>query len=268
LAVKEAVASTRPRFIIADFNNKEVWEAFPELYNYLAQGIRFFDAFTLYEEVFGRVPLSVLNERWIADNVSRTSNRLYDMVKRVMDVGVALPAAILSLVVYPFIIAAQKLQDGGVIFYTQHRTGRYNIPFLMLKFRSMSGVDQGSEVLKSRYVVTPVGKVLRKTRLDELPQLWNVVKGEMSLIGPRPEFPVMVEEYTREIPYYGVRHLIKPGLSGWAQLYGEHGHHSVDLDTTKNKLSHDLYYIKHRSLLLDITIALKTIKKLLTRSGI
>jgi lipopolysaccharide/colanic/teichoic acid biosynthesis glycosyltransferase len=269
LAVKEAVAQYRPRFIIADFSNGEVREAFPELYNYLAQGIRFFDALTLYEEVFGRVPLSVLNERWVADNVSRTSNRLYDMVKRVIDIVIALPAALISLLIYPFIIVAQKLQDGGAIFYTQYRTGKHNKPFLMVKFRSMSGADQGNEVLKSRHVVTPVGRVIRKTRLDELPQLWSVVKGEMSLIGPRPEFPAMVEEYTRTIPYYGARHLVKPGLSGWAQLYHDnHPHHGTEVGATREKLSYDLYYLKHRSLTLDATIILKTIKKLLTRSGI
>ena len=113
-----------------------------------------------------------------------------------------------------------------------------------------------------------MGAFLRVTRLDELPQLWNIVRGDLSLIGPRPEVPTLVQQYAEEIPYYGVRHLVRPGLSGWAQLYGEHAHHGVDIDTTKNKLSYDLYYIKHRSLTLDITIVLKTIKKLLTRSGV
>ena len=117
---------------------------------------------------------------------------------------------------------------------------------------------------KSQNTVTNVGNFLRKTRLDELPQLWNVVRGELSLIGPRPEFPPLVAQYEKEIPYYGIRHLIKPGLSGWAQLYGEHGHGTVAIDVTKNKLSYDLYYIKNLSPLLDVLIMFHTFRTLLS----
>ena len=115
--------------------------------------------------------------------------------------------------------------------------------------------------------VTKVGSFLRKTRIDELPQLWNVVKGDVSLIGPRPEFPDPVKHYAEEIPYYNIRHVIKPGLSGWAQIYGEHPHHGIGVEETRNKLSYDLYYIKHRSFLLDLKIALRTIKVLITFVG-
>jgi lipopolysaccharide/colanic/teichoic acid biosynthesis glycosyltransferase len=139
----------------------------------------------------------------------------------------------------------------------------------MRKFRSMTGADSGSEVLKSKLRVTPLGKMIRRTRIDELPQLWNVFKGDLSLIGPRPEFPALVEEYRKHIPYYHLRHLVKPGLSGWAQLYHDnHPHHGSDVEATREKLSYDLYYLTHRSLTLDATIALKTVKKLLTRSGV
>ena len=176
---------------------------------------------------------------------------------------------LLSLVFYPFLIIAIKLQDGGPVFYSQIRTGQNNRPIVMRKFRSMSGSDQGGEVLKSKLVVTPVGKFLRKTRIDEIPQLWNVLKGDLSLIGPRPEFPALVAEYGKHIPYYHLRHLVKPGLSGWAQLYHDnHPHHGTEVEATREKFSYDLYYLTHRSLVLDATIALKTIKKLLTRSGV
>ena len=271
LAVDEAVASTRPRFIIADFTNQEVAKAFPELYNHLSRGVRFFDALTLYEEVFGRVPLSVLDERWIASNVSRSSNRLYDMIKRIMDVGIASVAGMVSLVAYPFVLVALKLQDGGSLFVKLDRVGKNNQVFLLIKFRSMSGNDNADYGTSgtTKLVVTPVGRILRTSRLDEIVQFWNVVKGDMSLIGPRPEAPALVELYEKNIPYYGARHLIRPGLSGWAQLYHDnHPHHGTEVELTREKLSYDLYYIKHRSLLLDITIALKTIKKLVTRSGI
>lgn len=267
--IVDAMERHHARVVVADFNNKRVSEAFPRVYNLLAVGVRFFDAMTIYEELFGRIPLSVLDDRWVARNVSRSAHMLYDPIKRLMDLSAALVVGLLSLVFYPFLILAIKLQDGGAVFYSQTRTGQNNQPFAMKKFRSMSGADQGSEVLKSKHVVTPVGRVIRKTRIDEIPQLWNVLKGDLSLIGPRPEFPALVDEYARQIPYYNLRHLVKPGLSGWAQLYHDnHPHHGTEVEATREKLSYDLYYLKHRSLLLDITIALKTIKKLITRSGV
>lgn len=117
-------------------------------------------------------------------------------------------------------------------------------------------------------IVTRFGAFLRKSRLDEFPQLWNVIRGDLSLIGPRPEIPSLVKEYEDQIPYYDIRHLIKPGLSGWAQLYHDnHPHHASDVQETKVKLSYDLYYIKNRSVLLDFKIALKTLKKLASRAG-
>ena len=116
--------------------------------------------------------------------------------------------------------------------------------------------------------VTVVGSFLRKARIDELPQLWNVLRGDISLIGPRPEFPEAVAKYSEEIPNYTIRHSVKPGLSGWAQIYHErHPHHGIDVLETANKLSYDLYYIKHRSFLLDMKIALRTIKVVITFAG-
>lgn len=268
-AVTDAIEAHQARIVIADFNDQRVRAAFSELYNYVFRGVRFFDSSALYEEVFGRVPLSLVDEQWVARHISRQGHMLYDPLKRMMDIVVALCAGVVSLVLYPFLALATKIQDGGAIFYRQLRTGENNKTFVMSKFRSMSGTDQGGEVLKSKLVVTPVGRVLRKTRLDEIPQLWSVVVGDMSLIGPRPEFPALVEEYARAIPYYNLRHLVKPGLSGWAQLYHDnHPHHGTEVEATREKLSYDLYYLKHRSLVLDATIVLKTIKKLLSRSGV
>ena len=122
---------------------------------------------------------------------------------------------------------------------------------------------------RSEVEITRVGKWLRKSRIDELPQLWSVFKGDMSMIGPRPEIPALVKHYESEIPYYNVRHLIKPGLSGWAQLYHtDPPKVNADSEKTRRKLSYDLYYIKNRSFMLDLKIALKTIKALLSRSGV
>jgi lipopolysaccharide/colanic/teichoic acid biosynthesis glycosyltransferase len=116
--------------------------------------------------------------------------------------------------------------------------------------------------------ITRIGAFLRTSRIDELPQLWNILKGDLSLIGPRPEIGELVKEYTAHIPYYNIRHLIKPGLSGWAQIFHEnHPHHALDVEETREKLSYDLYYIKNRSFLLDVIITLKTIRILLSRTG-
>lgn len=269
--VRQAVAEYQAKFIIADFHDSRVASAFPDMYNFLAVGIRFFDAMELYEEVFGRIPLAILDERWFARNVSRFAHTWYDPLKRAMDMGAAAVAGALSLAFYPLIILAIKLDDGGPVFVSLPRIGQDGKTIHIHKFRSMNGNDAGNygKGGASKLSVTRVGKVLRKTSLDELPQFWNVLVGQLSLVGPRPETPALVGVYAGEIPFYHARHLIKPGITGWAQIYHANDPHAVtDVEATKEKLSYDLYYLKHRSLTLDIVIALKTIKKLITRSGV
>jgi lipopolysaccharide/colanic/teichoic acid biosynthesis glycosyltransferase len=187
-----------------------------------------------------------------------------------MDVIISFFAGLVSLIAYPFIILAIKMNDGGRVFIIQERVGKNGVPIKIYKFRTMTANDNGVYIDgRTTNIVTKVGAFLRRTRLDELPQLLNVLRGELSLIGPRPELPSLVREYEKEIPYYGIRHLTKPGLSGWAQIYHEnHPHHGVAVEETKEKLSYDLFYIKNRSFVLDVTIALKTINKLLSRSGV
>ncbi len=234
------------------------------LYNLLVNGVTFINVHDLYEEIFDRIPVSILDEQWLLDNISSKSNYLYDAGKRLLDLVVAVPALIISLIFYPFIILAIKLNDGGPIFYRDARVGRGGKIFFVLKFRSMS-----MEADLSARQVTSVGKVLRKTRLDELPQLLNVVNGELSLIGPRPEKPDYVTMYREAIPYYDIRHLITPGLSGWAQIYHDnHPHFGPAEGATREKLSYDLFYLKHRGLILDLVISLKTIRILLGSKGI
>ncbi len=266
LDVEEAIREHNVRYIIADFSDSRVAAAFPQMYNLLFRGVRFFDAMSLYEEVFGRIPLSVLDETWLARNVSRSTHQLYDSVKRGMDIVGGIVVGVMSLVFYPFVALAITLDDRGPVFIPQERIGQDNRVVRIWKFRTMSGNDNGNYGARGSTTlrVTRVGRVLRITRLDELPQLWSVVKGDLSLIGPRLEFPSLVEHYEKQIPYYGIRHLIKPGLSGWAQLYYHADpHHGADVEATKMKLSYDLYYLKHRSLTLDLIIAIKTVRRLL-----
>lgn len=269
-AVRESLSKRDPLFVVAHWQDPRIASAFPGLVNYLGEGVRFIDAMALYEEVFGRVPLSRIDDEWLARHISRYAHTLYDPLKRFMDIVIGLTAAIVSLLAYPFIALAIKIEDGGAIFIAQERVGEGNQVVRVYKFRSMERNDIDlTSASHGVNQITRVGRLLRVSRLDELPQLWSVVRGNLSLIGPRPELPSGVAFYEKEIPYYGVRHLIKPGLSGWAQLYHDnHPHHGTDVEATREKLSYDLYYLKHRSLVLDGAVVLKTIKKLLTRSGV
>ncbi len=268
--IERALHKHHADIVIADFNNPQISATFSKLYNSISGGVRFFDSSTLYEEVFGRIPLSVMSDNWLAQNMSRYASTLYDGLKRMVDILIAIPAGIVTLILTPFIALAIKLEGKGPIIISMPRVGLGGRVFDFYKFRSMSGNDKGEYGLGGTTTlhVTKVGKFLRSSHLDELPQLWNVIRGDLSLIGPRPEFPPLVEVYEREIPYYGMRHLIKPGLSGWAQLYYFFDpHHATDVASTRTKLSYDLYYLKHRSLLLDLIIILKTIRRLLSRGN-
>jgi exopolysaccharide biosynthesis polyprenyl glycosylphosphotransferase len=260
--------------VAADFNDPSVRASMPELYRLIFSGIEFFDIRDLYEDIFDRVALSRIDDAWCLEHMSSSSKTVFDFIKRTIDVVVSGLLAVVSLLVYPFVYIAIKMDDGGVIFSYQTRVGERDKPVSIMKFRTMSvanddgkwGKASGKEARPN--VITRVGSILRKSRIDELPQLWNVLKGDISLIGPRPEFPDPVALYSAQIPYYNLRHIVKPGLSGWAQIYHEkHPHHGIDTQETANKLSYDLYYIKNRSFLLDMKIALRTMKVLLSFAG-
>ena len=250
--------------LVLNFYDRRTVSESSACYRLMVAGVAVISAHRLYEEVFGRIPLAVISEQWFLEHVEHESGLTYRLVKRLMDFVIGLVLAIISIPFYPIIALTIWLNDRGPIFYREARIGRGGRAFQITKFRSMSLEDD----LALRRV-TLVGRILRKTRLDELPQLWSVILGQQSLIGPRPERPEYVEVYNRQIPYYQARHLITPGLSGWAQIYQtHHPHFRLALDATREKLSYDLYYIKNRSLWLDITIALKTIKTLLSQVGI
>ncbi|MDO8424241.1 MAG: sugar transferase [bacterium] len=254
--------------IAIDLAHENVEPVLPHLYNLIFSKVNFIDMHKIYEDIFDRVPLSLLRYNWFLENISSAPRAAYDALKRVMDVSLSLCLFLISLLLYPFIFAAIKLDDGGPIFIVQERVGERNRLVRILKFRSMARDDRGHYGAGEANVVTKVGSFLRRSRLDELPQLWNVLRGDLSLIGPRPELPVLAKRYSEEIPYYNVRHLIKPGLSGWAQIYHDaHPHHALATEETKHKLSYDLYYIKNRSFLLDVKIALRTLKTLVSLAG-
>lgn len=255
--------------VVIDLSDEKVELAARHLYNLLFSRVRFMDIHTLYEEIFGRVSLSLIQHNWLLENVSMSSRTLYDLVKRTMDILFASLLGVLSLPLYFVVYIGIKLDDGGALFVFQERVGQHNKIMKTIKFRTMSRDDAGRADLKVGNKVTRFGVMLRRTRIDELPQLWNVVLGNMSLIGPRPELPSLVKLYEKEIPYYLTRHLLKPGLSGWAQIYHKTPPKgNADTNETSVKLSYDLFYLKHRSFFLDMKIALKTVKVLLSRSGV
>jgi lipopolysaccharide/colanic/teichoic acid biosynthesis glycosyltransferase len=273
-AIAEAVERNQASVIVADLHNPTIEAAMPFLYSLIFSGLQVIDAEKLYEAIFDRISLSMVGERWLVVNAGSAlgGRRVYDSLKRAMDVIIASVVGVISLVLYPLVYIAVKLDDGGSLFIFQERVGKNGKPIRIAKFRSMTADDGGAYANnggKTELSVTRAGKFIRLTRIDELPQLWSVIKGEQSLIGPRPELPALVAVYQKEIPYYNIRHLIKPGLSGWAQIYHRaHPHHAVAVDDTRDKLSYDLYYMKNRSLTLDIRIALQTIRSLLSRQGV
>ncbi|RJR13294.1 hypothetical protein C4585_02335 [Candidatus Parcubacteria bacterium] len=257
-------------FLVADFSDKAFLAARPIIYEAAFHKNRFaiIDIVELYQEVFDRVPLSLVQYDWILSSVN--TSPVYNTSKRTIDVIGAIAIGLITLPLYPFIIAAIKLDDGGSIFITQERIGRYEKPFRVRKFRSMTGNDQGEYGVggKTKLTVTRVGKWLRMLRLDEFPQLLSVLQGDLSLVGPRPELPALAREYSAKIPYYNARHLVPPGLTGWAQIkHDRDPHHGADIAETKQKLSYDLYYLRHRSILLDVAIILQTIRIMLTARG-
>lgn len=266
--ISDSIAENDISIVVIDVRHPKLVNVVPDLYKFAISGVMFFEVSKMYEAIFDRVPLSLVGQTWFVENMTSVSPKfVYDSLKRLFDILVSLIVGLISLVFYPFVILAIKIEDGGDIFSYQDRVGQNNKIIRIVKFRTMTLANDNAKWGTVENKVTRVGAYLRITRIDELPQLWNVLRGDISLIGPRPEFPDPVNQYAEQIPYYNIRHAIKPGLSGWAQIYGLHPHHGIGIEETRNKLSYDLYYIKHRSFLLDLKTALRTVKVLITFVG-
>lgn len=256
------------RILVVDTSDRVVEPILPDLYDLVLtqRGFVFVDAYELYESVFERTPLGMIRLPPILSRLERTA--FYDVIKRGIDILAGLALGLVLVLVTPFVAAAIKLEDGGRVFVTQKRVGRYQRPVRILKFRSMSGIDQGDEALQTKLVVTRVGKVIRRLHLDELPQAVNLLHGHLALVGPRPEISALADHYAMEIPHYHVRHLIKPGLTGWARIrHKRDPHHGTDVTETRRKLAYDLYYLAHRSVMFDIYVLLQTVRFVLTARG-
>lgn len=233
--------------------SEQTLKLFAHLHAHGASFIRFND---FYEETFRRVYTANLNDWWLIENTQRNIIGTYPIIKRSLDIIFALLIAFVFLLTFPFIALLIKLSDRGKIFFTQTRLSVNGTPFTIYKYRTMrAGTPNNTWTADHDPRVTSVGRFLRQTRLDELPQWINILRGDMSLIGPRPEQAGIVEKLKEEIPYFESRHAIRPGLIGWAQLHVYAGNAAE----SKQKLQYDLYYLKHRSFLFDVEILLKTI---------
>jgi len=255
--------------VVIDLKDKRIEPILPVLYNQIFTGVKFIDMDKVYESVFDRVPLSFLQYDWFLENISLEHNIGYLLIKRSVDILLSVFILLFLIIIFPFVAIAIILNTKkNKIMISQKRIGEGGKVIKIHKFLTMLIDDGGDAELRKINHLTSVGKFLRKTRIDELPQVWNVITGDLSLIGPRPELPLFVELYEKEIPYYNIRHIVRPGLSGWAQICQSNPPKGdVNFDDTKTKLSYDLYYLKNKSLILDLNIALKTIKTILSRKG-
>jgi len=232
-------------------------------------GMRFDHFASVYEEHTGKIAVENLRPSWLIFSAGFAKSRVFTAVKRAMDVGLSGIGLIVAGPIILALAAAVRLTSPGPAFYSQRRVGRQGRVFEVHKLRSMCANAEkdtgpvwagGANDMR----VTTLGRIMRRTRLDELPQLWNIFIGEMSLVGPRPERPEFVQSLSKEIPFYGQRHIVKPGLTGWAQVRYTYG---ASLEDAMEKLQYDLFYIKHMSVKLDLFIIIETVKTVLLRRG-
>ncbi|MBI2057531.1 MAG: sugar transferase [Candidatus Yanofskybacteria bacterium] len=242
-------------------------------YQLIRRKINFYPLGNFYEKISQRVLLDDITQIWFLENLSEGSKKLYEVGKKLSDLVFAAVFGIAALILTPLIALAIKLNSPGTVFFRQTRVGQLGKHFKIIKFRTMAADSKDGSAEGGTGAVwaqeddpriTGVGKFLRRTRLDELPQLWNVLKGEMSLVGPRAERPEFHGELEKSLPFYEERYLIKPGLTGWAQIKYRYGSSVKD---AAEKLQYDLFYIKHRSLVLDLSIVLKTLNIVIRQAG-
>jgi sugar transferase (PEP-CTERM system associated) len=231
-------------------------------------GIAVEDATALLEKITGKIELDELHPSWLIFSEGFRLNVAFLMVRRFLALVLSAACLLVCLPLIPLIVLGIKLSSPGPVLYRQKRVGRHGAIFTCYKFRTMRAdaeADTGATWASDDDPrITPVGRILRKLRLDEVPQLWNVLKGDMGFVGPRPERPEFVEWLVKEIPYYHLRHIIRPGITGWAQINYPYGASAED---AREKLRYDLYYIKNISLGLDIYVVFQTLKIVMSGRG-
>lgn len=269
--IRDIVAKQQVSEIVVTSYNSETITAdiYNDLITLLEKGFTIREYTQVYEEITSRVPVQYVGKDFYKYfPFSRSNqNKLYLFFHRFSDIFFSLIGLIIGVCLLPIIFIGNMLANRGTLFYTQERVGKNGKVFNIIKLRTMikNAESAGMQWAQKNDVrVTKFGKFLRRTRLDEIPQFINVLRGDMSLIGPRPERPFFVQELSRIIPFYETRHIVKPGLSGWAQVNSRYG---SSVDDSLTKLQYDLYYIKHRSFFLDINIIIKTLSTVIFFRG-
>ncbi|WP_299527057.1 sugar transferase [Winogradskyella sp.] len=256
--------------LVASFNTEAIIaEVYHDLILLLERGFKIREYTQVYEELLHKVPIQFVGKDFYKYfPFSRSNeNKLYIFFQRAFDIVISIIGLLFGLALLPFIALGNSIGNKGPLFYSQERVGRNSRPFRILKLRTMivnAEKDGVKWAQRNDRRITSFGMFLRRSRLDEIPQFFNVLKGEMSIIGPRPERPFFVNELSRIIPFYETRHIIKPGLTGWAQVNTRYG---SSIQDSLTKLQYDLYYIKHRSIFLDFNIIIKTLSTILYYRG-
>lgn len=252
--------------VLRESNREQSAEISQQLVDLYFGGVPTYTLELFHQLYWRKIPLYRLNQTWLFQEGFRVAREpIFERLKRMSDIMLSLFGLIVFSPLLLLIAIAIKVSDPGPVFFRQNRIGKFRIPFSLLKFRTMRLLSEGAPYAQpDDQRVTRVGRLLRSMRLDELPQLVNVLRGQMSLIGPRAEWDRLVEGYERDIPCYHFRHLVRPGITGWAQVNYPYG---ANIEDTLRKLEYDLYYIRHFSFTLDASIVLKTIHVMLFGKG-
>ncbi len=267
--LETAIASKKLPYSILVFSKSILKDEslHPLMFVLLKRGVRIYEVSNFIENTLGKIPLASLDDSWLLEYCGQRVSKVDDALKWLVDKLLALTGIIIFIPLFvPFLFVLLAFH-GWPIFYAQKRVGRFGRPYTLYKFRTMvvDAEKDGAQWSQNNDPrITALGKIMRKTRLDEVPQLLNVLKGDMSLIGPRPERPEFVDELSRKIRFYNERHLIRPGLTGWAQINYKYGNSN---DDSTQKHQYDLYYLKNRNIWLDFAIILKTIKTIISGGG-
>lgn len=237
------------------------------LFESLHLKINYLSLSNFYETVAGKILLNSVSKMWFLENLSEGNKKWFNVVKRTYDIVMSLLILIITIPFWIIIGILLKIENKESVFFTQTRAGKNNNLFKMIKFRSQKTIDKNpAPTQENDPRSTKFGSFIRKTRIDEIPQVINILRGEMSFVGPRPERPELIKELEKDIPFYNERMLVKPGATGWDQISGEY--HSPSQEDTLKKLQYDLFYIKNRSIYLDLSIILKTIATIFSKTGI
>ena len=268
--LSEEMREKKIHIIVTDLNEEESERVIPPLYTlpWYTKVPQLLSFSEVYEDVFDRIPLSQLRPAWFMQYASTETPLLYACAKRAIDIMGGLLMGFITVVAAPCVWIANLFEGKGALFITQDRMGKNGTQVQTLKFRSMQKNDGGAWSGETENKITRVGAFLRRTSLDEFPQFWNVVRGDISLIGPRNDVVVLGERLAKALPNYNFRYAVRPGITGWAQINQQYEQGNISpqsIEETKMRLAYDFYYLKHRSLGLDIVIALKTIKRMFFR---